>query len=204
MTWTTTGGVTKPSLLKMKKFNNPPPTQEGGNRTNNFINPNNYVDTPEDEVVNIEDPKVAFTTPQSVRYAIDSFGDIKAPGPDGIMPVVLKHIGPTTLLRITNLFKALALLGTVPTLWYESRVVLLANAGKDNYSKPKLFRPIILMVFLFKTYEKVWLWHIEATTMVDRPLCIYQHGFRRGYSTETCVTTMIQRVEYSVIKDDYV
>ena len=115
------------------------------------------MDTPEDEVVNIDDPKVAFITPQRVRYAIDSFGDIKAPGPDGVMPIVLKHIGTTTLLRITNLFKALALLGKVPTLWYESRVILLAKAGKDNYAKPKSFRPISLMVFLFKTYEKVWL-----------------------------------------------
>ena len=154
--------------------------------------------------MDIEDPRVAFITPQKVRYAIDSFGDIKAPGPDGIMPIVLKHIGPITLIHITNLFKALSLLGKVPTLWYESRVVLLAKAGKDNYAKPKSFRPISLMVFLFKTYEKVWLWHIESTTMVARPLCTYQHGFRRGHSTETCVTTMIQRVEYSVIKEDFV
>ena len=91
------------------------------------------MDDPQDEVVNIEDPRVAFITPQKVRYAINSFGDIKTPCPDGIMPIVLKHIGPTTRLRITNLFKALALLGKVPTLWYESRVILLAKAGKDNY-----------------------------------------------------------------------
>ena len=49
--------------------------------------------------------------------------------------MVLKHIGLNTLLHITNLFKALALLGKVPTLWYESRVILLAKAGKDNYAK---------------------------------------------------------------------
>ena len=40
--------------------------------------------------------------------------------------------------------------------------------------------------------------------MVERPLCIYQHGFRRGFSTETCVTTFVQKLEYSVIKEDFV
>ena len=73
------------------------------------------------------------------------------------MPIVLKHLGDTSLALITSLFKAIALLGKVPSSWMESKVILLAKPDKDTYAKPKSFRPISLMVFLLKVYEKLWL-----------------------------------------------
>ena len=53
----------KTIIVEDEEVQQPSPTQGRGGRTNKFINPLNYVDTPDDEVVDIDDPKVAFITP---------------------------------------------------------------------------------------------------------------------------------------------
>ncbi|MEO1413498.1 MAG: hypothetical protein AAFW73_26705, partial [Bacteroidota bacterium] len=75
------------------------------------------------QMADINDPFVSFITEDKVKEAIQSFGDYKAPGPDGNKPCVLKHFGALALTRLTSIFKASLLLGFTPKVWRESRVV---------------------------------------------------------------------------------
>ena len=160
---------------------------------------------PNEPGVNINDPKVDFINEDRVKFAINSFKPIKAPGVDGIVPKILqKGLGPIAIGKLTKIFKACALIGKCPDAWLENKVIFLAKPGKEDYTKPKSWRPISLMPFLFKSFEKLWLWHIEETTLKTHPLSENQHGFRRGRSTETCLTVIFQRIEYSLLKNDYV
>ena len=85
---------TDDGIVNNEEVQQPPPhTQEGLGKLNKFTNPSTYVDNPLDEVVNIEDPRVAFITPQKVRYAIDSFGDIKHQVRTGLCLLCLSTLG---------------------------------------------------------------------------------------------------------------
>ena len=136
-----------------------------------------------------------FITTDHVRAAIETFGDKKAPGPDGIQPCVLKHLGDKALERLTNLFKVSYAMGYVPQAWRRAKVIFLPKPGRKDYSQPWAFRPITLSSFLVKTMERVILWHITKEHLVQDPLSDNQHAFRSGRSTETALTDMVAEVE---------
>ena len=150
-----------------------------------------------------EESQVSYITATKVRAAIASFGAHKAAGPDGIKPVVLQHLGDSTLSRITSIFKACLLLKYTPKSWRTSKVIFIPKPGKDDYGKAKSFRPISLTPFLFKTLERVVLWELEGTTLRDHPLSRSQHAFRKGSSTESALSGMVDTIESSILRGEF-
>ena len=156
--------------------------------------------------VTVEDfdkEEVTFITAQKVKAAMASFGSWKAAGPDEIKPVVLQNLGADTVDRIVCMFKACLLLNYTPTFWRTSKVVFIPKQGKDDYRKAKSFRPISLTSFLFKTLERVVLWELEATTLRGNPLSRNQHAFRRGSSTESALSDMVDQIERSILRGEH-
>ena len=143
--------------------------------------------------------EVKFITTHSVREAIKSFGDLKAAGPDGIKPIVLKNLGEKALSRLTLLLRASSTLGYIPNCWNKSNVIFIPKPGKDDYSNPKAFRPITLSSFFLKTLERLWDWELNKTVLKDRPLCLQQHAFRKGFSTESALSNMVEHIEKGMI-----
>ncbi len=141
-----------------------------------------------------------FITVHKVREALDSFGDYKAPGPDGLPPVVLKNLGSQALARLTEIYKASYLLQYLPKVWRKARVIFIPKEGKKDYSMPRSFRPITLSSFLVKGMERVLLWELNATTLAINPLSRHQHAFRRGKSTETALSNMVEYIEKALVK----
>ena len=137
----------------------------------------------------------SFISKDTVTEAICSFGDFKAPGPDGIQPLVLKKIGPEATKRLVAIYRASYLLGHVPKEWLQSNVVFMPKQGKDDYSSPRAFRPISLSSFLLKGLERVVYWHLSETALVERPLSIHQHAFRQERSCETALSFMTSQIE---------
>ena len=89
-----------------------------------------------------ENREVAFITEERVRWSINSFKPNKAPGPDGIKPLVLRNLGPKLLKRLTTFYRASVTLGQLPTGMCQSKVIFIPKAGKDDYTIPKAFRPV--------------------------------------------------------------
>ena len=157
----------------------------------------------QDQIYNIKAESVSFITPRKVRLAINSFGNLKAAGVDGIKPIVLKNLGSKRLRRLVDIFKASSLSGYIPKSWRQSKVVFIPKPGKDDYSKARSFRPISLSSFILKTLERVWGWHLEETFLKIAPLNVNQHAFRRGFSTETALSNMTEYIESAFIKKGF-
>ena len=144
------------------------------------------------EVVDISsDDASTFITKDKVKRAIQSFGNFKAPGPDGLKPIVLKHLGDKALDWLTNIFHASILLKYQPKAWRKARVVFIPKEGKPDYNTARSFRPITLSSFVMKVLERVVLWHLEETVFSVSPLHINQHAFRRNRSCESALTNMV-------------
>ena len=141
-----------------------------------------------------------FITSERVSAAIKSFGSFKAPGEDNLKPCVLKEFikNENGLSRLTMLFKAIVTLGYTPNAWCSAKVIFIPKLGKSDYSEPRSFRPISLLSFLFKTVERLVFWELEHKVLKIHPLSKNQHAFRKGYSTESALSSLINDIEQSV------
>jgi hypothetical protein len=140
---------------------------------------------------------------KKVQLAINSFSPYKAPGPDGLPPVVLKALGPKMIYRLTCLYRAMMALAFTLSIWRQSRVIFIPKPGKTNYSEPRAFRPISLMPFLFKVFEKLNSWAMETTSLTRNPMNSSQHGFRRGFSTDSALSEVVNRIESSIYRGKF-
>jgi ribonuclease HI len=60
------------------------------------------------------------------------------------------------------------------------------------------------MSVLFKTLERLVLWHIEETCLSDVPMHKNQFGFRKGRSTEHALCTAVDTIEKGMNRGQYV
>ena len=145
----------------------------------------------------------AIISEEKVHAAIHSLKPLKAPGPDGFKPLVLQNLGTKMLQRLTRLYQAILTLGYTPRRWRASKVIFIPKPGKEDYAQPKAFRPISLMPVFYKVLEKLALWEMEETALKDSPISRFQHGFKKGFSTETALSTLIDSVEKAMLKGKY-
>ena len=147
-----------------------------------------------------EAPRYQFFSENKIIKAFKQFIDSKAPGPDGIKPILLKNLPLNFTRRLRKVLEASYFTGFTPTAWKEAEVIFIPKPGKDDYSLAASFRPISLMSFVFKGMERLVYWHLLDTALAERPLAFNQHGFRAGYSTETALTRVVSKLESSVYR----
>ena len=121
-----------------------------------------------------------------IQSIFAEFGPMKACGPDGIRPILLRHLPNAARLHVAALYKASLVLGYTPRSWRENKVIFLPKPGKSDYSQPKAYRPITLAPFLLKGLEKGLLWRLETTVLKRAVFSKHQHVFLpdRGCDSE--------------------
>ncbi len=134
-------------------------------------------------------------TCEKVLAAIGSFGSFKAAGPDGLAPIVLQNLPINVVHRYVEMFRASILLGYLPNHWRDSSVVFIPKTGRPSYDEAKAFRPITLASFQLKTLEKMMLWRIQDKSLSLNPESMYQHAFRKCYSTDTALSVVVDKAE---------
>ena len=88
-------------------------------------------------------------TETKLSKATNTFGNLKAPGPDGFQPKVLKEfIKGKSIQRLLALYMASYALGYVPRPWRTSKAISIPKLDKD-YNQVKAFRPLSLCPFFF-------------------------------------------------------
>jgi hypothetical protein len=110
--------------------------------------------------------------------AINSFGPLKASGPDDIKPIVLQMLEIGMIKKITQLYKLIIKSGYTPRKMREMTVIFLPKIGKSDYSEPKAYRPITLSSFLLKALERVIQWCI-LERYITKPLA-NQHAYTKA------------------------
>ena len=132
-----------------------------------------------------------------VSKAIQSFGPMKAAGPDDIKPIVLQMLDIGLIKLITKLYKWILQTGYTPKKWRQMNVIFLPKIGKGDYSNPKSYRPITLSSFMLKTLERVIQWYI-LENHIKKPLA-NQHAYTKGLSTETALSTVMDTIEGALL-----
>jgi hypothetical protein len=135
-----------------------------------------------------KDPPVIFT-PAQVLATIKKSKSSKAHGPDGLSPVMLKHIGPNAINYLTNLFNECLLKSIIPNIWKTGKIIPLLKPGKPADKGPS-YRPVSLLSPAIKILEALLLPAVtEAVQLAD-----HQHGFRKGRSTGTALQSILDHI----------
>jgi ribonuclease HI len=148
-------------------------------------------------------PSFPWITDKLVKCAIANFSNNKAPGPDGIKPELLKNLPDNIISRLTTLFAASVETGYTPRKWCHSKTIMIPKSNKNDYSNPRAFRPISLTSFIFKTLERLVLWHLEDQTLPQQLLHKHQHAFRKDHSTEVALSKLSTFLEQASIRKQY-
>ena len=120
----------------------------------------------------------------------------KSTGPDGLSPLMLKHLGPRALAYITNLFNHVINTAIIPPMWKTGRIVPLLKPHKPA-DVGKSYRPVSLLSPLAKALESLLLPKILASiTFAD-----HQHGFRKKRSTTTALQDIIEYIKHGLNKN---
>ena len=123
----------------------------------------------------------SFTAAQ-VKEAIKVSKSSKAVGPDGISPIMLKHLGSNGMDFLAKLFNTTINTAIIPSIWKTGKIIPLLKPGKP-IDEGKSYRPISLLCPAAKILEKLILPEVSAA--VD--LQDHQHGFSKHHSTATAL-----------------
>ena len=146
----------------------------------------------------------SFITESLVLKAIESFGENNAPSGDGVSPKALQKFikNKIGLTRLTQLFRASLELSYCPQIWAEAKVIFLEKPNKVDKACVKSFRPISLMSYLLKSLEKLIYWQI-SNSVLD-PIIKTQHGFRKNYSCDTALSSLVDQIESGILRNQLV
>ncbi|KAK2722673.1 hypothetical protein QYM36_003005 [Artemia franciscana] len=131
----------------------------------------------------------------SLEDIIKSLKPLKAPGPDGIVSLVIqKNFGvlSPTLLKIYN---ACLSLKYFPRAWKEANVIVLLKRGKSNDGISSSYRPISLLSHLGKVLEKIILNRVFETNLESEWVSNEQFGFVKNRSTIDALDKLVTIVE---------
>lgn len=106
-------------------------------------------------------------------------------GLDGISPKFLKLILPILLPYITHIVNACIYSSQFPEYWKAARIIPIPK--KSNPSSPSEFRPISLLPFLAKIFEKLICNQIQNYLDASNMISKWQSGFRNKHSCESAV-----------------
>jgi len=112
-----------------------------------------------------------------IRNAIESLGNRKAPGEDGITCEIYNRefeILPSHLTAINN---GCLNRGVYPTIWKRTKLIPITKPGKDNCEDVTKFRPISLMYTGGKVLEKVLINRINHHVFSHNYMHSNQFGF---------------------------
>ena len=133
---------------------------------------------------------------ERMEAAINEFQPFKAPGPNGLYPVLLQNGWNQLKGYYHAIFQACLRHSYVPSAWKEGTDIVLPKPGKESYFEAKSFHMITLTSFQLKWLERLILYHTNEDNNVLAKLSASQYGFRAGISTETALHEFVGRVEH--------
>ncbi|MGH0123268.1 UNVERIFIED_CONTAM: hypothetical protein FKN15_021008, partial [Acipenser sinensis] len=121
----------------------------------------------------------------------------KSPGPDEILPIVLKEMKEVIYKPLTKIMQQSLDTGVVPTDWKIANVIPIHKKG--DKTEPGNYRPISLTSIICKLMETIIRSKMENYLYGNNILGDSQHGFRKGRS---CLTNLLDFFEDATLKTD--
>ena len=128
-------------------------------------------------------------TTEGVEKLLSNLNPHKASGPDGITARVLKSCSASIAPILQNIFQRSVSTGDLPTDWLNANISPIYK--KSDRTNPANYRPVSLTSIVCKTLEHVLYGHIMKHFEKYNILVDQQHGFRKGRSCETQLSTLV-------------
>lgn len=126
--------------------------------------------------------EIPLITRQEVEPIARGLPGNKAPGPDRILDIIVKHVILKRSELILGTLNKCLTEGIFPTPWKEATLVLLPKGNKP-LDQPSSYRPICLLNTIGKVFERIIKKRLEAHLEVTRGISSHQFGFMKGRST---------------------
>ena len=133
---------------------------------------------------------------ERIEAAINKFQPFKAPGPDGLNPVLLQKDWNQLKRHYHIIFQACLRHSYVPSAWKKSTGIFLPKPVKESYFEAKSFSMITLTFFQLRWLERLILYYVNEDNSVQAKLSVSQYGFRAGISMETALHEFVRRVKH--------
>ena len=139
-----------------------------------------------------------------LKSAIKEFGPHKAPGLDGIKPIVMQNLPDAALARLNIIFTACIQLEYTPHSWRKSKVIFMAKPGKPDKANPRAYRPLSMNSYCLKTLEKCVKYHLEDEVFRENPLHHQQFAFQKDKGTDNALSNTVNLIEEGLLQKQYV
>ena len=134
-------------------------------------------------------------SPIELETALRQLVPGKAPGPDGVHPEHLTHLGAQGRECLLQILQTAWSTATVPPMWRQAILVPILKPGRPP-SRPGSYRPIALTSVVAKLLERIvharLMHHLEGSDGQPPRLSACQAGFRSGRSAEEQVAASVQ------------
>ena len=145
--------------------------------------------------------KLKVVSEGEIRKALNKVNQCKASGLDDIPALFIKD-GATAITHvITHIINLSLTTGTVPEDFKLARVVPLFK--KSSRAEAGNYRPVSILSVLSKVLERVVYNQIYAHLQEYNLMYEFQSGFRKSYSTETCVTHLSDYIRTEIDKGNF-
>lgn len=134
-------------------------------------------------------------TEADVEYAVRSFKNNKAPGPDLIEVCAIKATCKVIPGQLVRLFNGCLQWGVFPSAWKEGSLRILLKSDDKDEKDPKSYRPICLLSVIGKLFEKLLKERLTQTSMAPGRISSRQFGFMPGRSTEDAIVELRRIVD---------
>ena len=131
-------------------------------------------------------------TPAEIKSAIEGLKGNKASGTDSLFAEHLKYAGAKIHLLLSVCFNACMVHGFLPSTMTDTILVPIIKDKTGNVSSKANYRPIALTSVLSKVFETALLSKLESVFQTSD----YQFGFKSHHSTDLCIYTLKEIVEY--------
>lgn len=132
------------------------------------------------------------TTPHEIRQIIDAIPNKKSTGPDSIPIALVKECKDLLSPILSILINRSVEEGFFPNELKKAEVVPIFKKGERN--KIENYRPIALLSVFSKIFERVLYERTAHFLDLHNAISLSQHGFRKGYSTESASAEMTQHI----------
>jgi len=138
---------------------------------------------------------VGTITAEQIHAQLKKLKPYKAPGPDGILNIVLTKSADLIVERLTHIYQAMLKEGLMYKPWKEFVTVVLRKPGKPRYDTPKAYRPIALLNTMWKVVTAIIANHITYVTEKHQLLPANHFGGRPGRTTVDAMHLLTNKVK---------
>lgn len=135
-----------------------------------------------------------WTTPKDLKHVISKLHNKKAPGPDNISNISLKHLPRKAIGILTSIINACIRKPYFPLAWKKSEIILIPKPNKDP-TFPQNYRPISLISAIGKLTEAIILKRLKKTTQENNIFPLEQFGFREHHSTTHQTIRIVENIQ---------